>query len=60
VKVPDKPETPPPHKPPKTPPKRRIPRTGQLWWPVAVGFSAGAVLIVAGILMRKKNQSTAA
>lgn len=60
VKVPDKPETPPPHKPPKTPPERRIPRTGQLWWPVAVGLSAGAVLIVAGILMRKKNQSTAA
>ena len=59
IKVPDKPGTPPPDKPKKKPKKgRRIPRTGQLWWPVAAGLSAGVVLIIAGILVRKRGRSS--
>ena len=53
-----------PKKPKKTPKKTttrttkvsgRIPQTGQLWWPVFAGISLGLVLIVSGIVIRRKS-----
>lgn len=62
ITVPQKPKT--PEKSKKTPKKTttrttkgsgRIPQTGQLWWPVFAGASLGLVLIVSGIVIRRKS-----
>lgn len=51
------PKTPTPPKKPEepTPPGRRLPQTGQLWWPVPLGATAGLLLIVYGILRRRST-----
>ncbi len=45
--------TPPPekHKPP-----RKLPQTGQLWWPVMTLGLAGAAMILFGLIRKKKNE----
>ena len=62
ITVPQKPKT--PEKSKKTPKKTttrttktsgRIPQTGQLWWPVFAGASLGLILIVSGIVIRRKS-----
>ena len=54
-KVGIKPNEKPPKKtpPPKHPPK--LPQTGQLWWPVFVGTAAGVLLLVFGIMNKKRG-----
>ena len=54
-KVGIKPNETPPKKtpPPKRPPK--LPQTGQLWWPVFVGAAAGIILLVSGIMNKKRG-----
>lgn len=39
----------------KTPSRKKLPQTGQLWWPVPVMGSAGILLIGAGIWSKKKE-----
>ena len=34
-----------------------IPRTGQLWWPVAAMAAAGFVLVLAGLICRRKEEA---
>ena len=44
--------------PKKTPPPKRpptLPQTGQLWWPVFVGAAAGIILLVSGIMNKKRG-----
>lgn len=41
--------------PPPTPP-RRIPQTGQLWWPVAMLGVAGTLLVVMGMVRRSRSK----
>ena len=42
--------------PPKTtPPPRRIPQTGQLWWPVMALGVAGAVFVTFGLIRKMKS-----
>ena len=55
--VPTTPDTPTqPTKPsPATPGKPSLPQTGQLWWPVPVLMFAGLVLVVAGLLRRRRE-----
>ncbi|MBO4289731.1 MAG: LPXTG cell wall anchor domain-containing protein [Lachnospiraceae bacterium] len=39
---------------PETPPD--IPQTGQLWWPVPLLAGVGAVLVLTGVLVRRKKE----
>lgn len=57
--VPTTPDTPTqPTKPsPSTPGKPSLPQTGQLWWPVPVLMCAGLVLVVAGLLRRRRESN---
>lgn len=48
-------KTPSPVKPKKTP--KRLPQTGQLWWPVWVMAAAGGALLAAGLVRRKQEQA---
>ena len=41
--------------PPPTPP-RRIPQTGQLWWPVAALGAAGVLFVVMGMVRRSRSK----
>lgn len=41
----------PPNQPPRTP---RLPKTGQLWWPVPLLAAAGIVLLLAGLARLKR------
>ena len=50
---PEKTTTPPPKKP--TPPPKRVPQTGQLWWPVFVLGIAGMIFITVGFVRKAKN-----
>ena len=34
-----------------------IPRTGQLWWPVLVMLPAGCLLVVVGIILRRRKET---
>lgn len=45
------------HPGPRTPQRRppRLPQTGQLWWPVFAGTAAGVLLLVVGILNKRKS-----
>ena len=44
--------TPPPDKPPEDP---KLPQTGQLWWPVPMLVCAGMLLIIIGLLRRRRG-----
>lgn len=46
--------TPPP--PPPTPPAKKLPQTGQLWWPVLALAAAGMLLILLGIKKTKRKE----
>ena len=37
-------------------PGRRLPQTGQLWWPVWLLCAAAVVLVLSGALVKKKNK----
>ena len=50
---PEKETTPPPKK--EVPPPKRVPQTGQLWWPVFVLGAAGMILITVGFVRKAKN-----
>ena len=41
---------------PPPPPPRRIPQTGQLWWPVAMLGVAGTLLVVMGMVRRSRSK----
>ena len=41
--------------PPEPEPHKRIPQTGQLWWPVAVLGAAGVLLLTAGFIRKMKR-----
>ena len=45
----DVPEGPPPE----------IPKTGQLWWPVGLLAGAGALLLIGGLMLRRREEATA-
>lgn len=47
-------EVPPP--PPPNPPPRRIPQTGQLWWPVMVLGGMGVHLVCIGMIRKNRNK----
>lgn len=51
---PDKTTTPPPKK--DTPPPKRIPQTGQLWWPVMVMGVTGALFVTFGLISKMKSR----
>ena len=36
--------------------EKKLPQTGQLWWPVGILLSAGAVLLAAGLVMKKRSK----
>lgn len=36
--------------------EKKLPQTGQLWWPVGILLSAGAILLVAGLVMKKRSK----
>ena len=36
--------------------EKKLPQTGQLWWPVGILISAGAVLLAAGLVMKKRRK----
>lgn len=40
---------------PDKPDKPDLPQTGQLWWPVPVMFAAGLMLIIIGLLIRRRG-----
>lgn len=42
--------------PPSPPDDPEIPETGQLWWPVPLAAAAGALLIVTGIALRRRDR----
>lgn len=42
-------------KTPPPPPPPSIPQTGQLWWPVPVLGALGVALLVAGIIIKRRN-----
>lgn len=50
---PEKSTTPPPKK--DVPPPKRVPQTGQLWWPVFVLGIAGMISITVGFVKKSKN-----
>lgn len=41
--------------PPEPEPHKKIPQTGQLWWPVAVLGAAGVLLVAAGMVRKTKK-----
>ena len=50
-------DTPVPTPTPKpTPPEKKLPQTGQLWWPVPALLCAGLLCVVLGIAGRKENE----
>lgn len=54
---PEKDTTPPPKKPSPTPPKpRRLPQTGQLWWPVMVLGAAGFLFVCVGLIRKNRAE----
>ena len=38
--------------------KDRLPRTGQLWWPVPLLAAAGLILLIVGLKRRRRNDET--
>lgn len=59
IKLTDKPGTPEKSKKAKkTTAKRsgRLPQTGQLWWPVFIGAPLGMLLILSGMIVRRKGR----
>lgn len=36
--------------------EKKLPQTGQLWWPVGILLSAGAILLAAGLVMKKRRK----
>ena len=52
--APEKNVTPPKKTPP--PPPKRVPQTGQLWWPVMVLGVAGAVFVTFGLIRKMKSK----
>ena len=36
--------------------EKKLPQTGQLWWPVGILLSAGAILLAAGLVMKKRSK----
>jgi len=36
-------------------PPNKLPQTGQLWWPVPVLLSAGLLLLLIGVVRRKRS-----
>ena len=53
-----KPEIEPPAPEPPEEPEDDIPKTGQLWWPVPVITALGALLIAAGVTLRRRGSNT--
>ncbi len=52
------PETPPTPTPTPTPPSgKKLPQTGQLWWPVPVLAAAGLAFLVVGALVRRRRDN---
>ena len=51
---PEKSTTPPPKK--TTPPPRRVPQTGQLWWPVMALSLTGALFVTLGTIREMKSR----
>ena len=51
---PEKSTTPPPKK--TTPPPRRVPQTGQLWWPVMALSLTGALFVTLGTIRERKSK----
>ncbi len=49
-------ETTPPPPPEKHKPPRKLPQTGQLWWPVMTLGIAGAALIAFGMIRKSRNK----
>jgi len=49
------PDGPVPTPPPETPDGPELPQTGQLWWPVPALICGGLLLIVAGVLRRRRD-----
>lgn len=47
--------TPPP--PPPEPPAKKLPQTGQLWWPVLVLAAAGSFFVFLGTIKNRKSKS---
>ena len=41
--------------PPPAPTPKKIPQTGQLWWPVAMLGAAGVLFVVMGMVRRSKS-----
>ena len=39
-----------------TPPPEKIPQTGQLWWPVPLLAILGVVMLIVGIILRKRSE----
>jgi hypothetical protein len=42
--------------PPPAPTPKKIPQTGQLWWPVAMLGAAGVLFVVMGMVRRSKSK----
>ena len=36
--------------------EKKLPQTGQLWWPVGILLSAGAILLAASLVMKKRSK----
>ena len=36
--------------------EKKLPQTGQIWWPVGILLSAGAILLAAGLVMKKRSK----
>ena len=36
--------------------EKKLPQTGQIWWPVGILLSAGAILLAAGLVMKKRRK----
>ena len=43
--------------PTSTKPDPSLPHTGQLWWPVPVLVVSGAVLILLGLILRRRRKN---
>ena len=36
--------------------EKKLPQTGQLWWPVGILLSAGAILLAAGLVKKRSKE----
>jgi LPXTG-motif cell wall-anchored protein len=52
--VPDEPSSTKKPKPTPPPEKPKLPQTGQLWWPIPMLVCAGLLLIIIGLLRRRR------